>query len=583
MTIRVQYVTGTVPVGVTQHTLTAPTHFQALGSLSSAFILPAATMPTVGLGAVAGATQMRIWALNCDINSTTTILLNRANSSNPTEFAFWIIEYIGAPGGPNEFIMRAKRIFAFAPGSTTANSNSIADITNAARCVPFITGRHSDVNTNALRHFLAEARMHVSGGNNVIALTRVLTDNGEPTYVCYCVEFTGSNWTIQTGTASNWNSSSNKDITVTPISINKAWLHGYFVPGNRDTPAGQTWYAWMLDNDTLRTRAIEVGSQSTLRFWLISNSDVRFISRFYSFVDGVADITGGSAVAQSRDITIDTTPNNGTVITGWAGSSSTSTLEQPAGQWRISRSSATTAQIYRTRSLGSSEYVLQALVFPADEASLVLEPVTGVVTLTAPDVNGPVIRTPAPALLGVQGFGLFTEVTRTPAPAALQLTGNSVIPIAIYPGPATLSFENAALGDIPKTAVLDIPIPALDYEQKLNAPPTVTIGTVLTPDTGLVSLVALTHAATEGGNINARVPDTAVLTFTGQLAAVGLESTTTAGLPLVGLAPTVLLQEGIIEPGVGLMNSPGFEARPVGVFIPHQWIDVEPAPVVNWV
>jgi hypothetical protein len=578
VTIRVQYVSGVVASGVTQHVLSAGTHFQAISALSRAFILPATTMPTVGIGVAGGGAGPRTWALNCDISSTTTILLNRAEASNPTEFAFWIIEYIGPAGGPNEFIMRAKRIFAFVPGLLQTNSNPISDIVDVNRCVPFISGRHDTTNTNGLRYFIASARMWLSGGDNVMQLTRSLFENGDPTYVCYCVEFTGSNWGVQTFNATNWTANVNQDLAMTPITLGKAWLYSHFRGGDRDTPAGQTNFAWIVDQDTVRTRTVEVSVNSQARYWVISNADARFVVSVVNAVDSIIDVASGLDTAQ---VTIPAAPSNGTIITGWLGSSATTTLDNPASQWRISRTGTTTAEAFRTRSIGSTEYIIQVVSFPADDASLVIQPAPAVMTLTGAVPNGPVYVTPGVGLLVVSQLGPLSEVTRNPAPAQLSLLGRSVIAIAIYPATATLSFTPTP-PDLWTEKIIDIPVPALDYTQKLNAPPTVIIGTVLAPAPAALQVQALQHAATEGGDINIRSPATAIVSLSGTFSAIGAESTFPALLLASGLAPDLVASETLIEPGLGLLNAPGFEVRQVRIVIPYQWIDVEPAPVVPW-
>jgi hypothetical protein len=584
MTIRVQYVSGTVPDGVTQHVLTAPTHFQAIGSLSSAFILPATTYPTVGLGTEGGLSQTRCWALNCDINTTSQILLNRGNETGATDFAFWIIEYVGPAGGPNEFIMRGKRIFNFDPDSAeTTDSNPIFGITNVNRTVPFINGRHENANSSALRNFIASCSFVASGANWVAQLHRSLTTNGDPTYVVYAVEFTGSNWSVEPGFISFWLPNTNDDTAITPVTVGKAWLYGHFRAGDRDTPAGQTFYAWLQGTDTLRTRTIEVSNTSVFRYWVIGNSDIRFGVSVQNNVNGVVDIAAGGTGAQSQNLSIASAQDNGTVVTGWLGSSSTTTADQPSGCWRIRRVPNTPdlVEVYRSRSQGSTEYILQTVTFPTDAATTVtLTPQRGLLTLSGNVANGPVIREPATAQLFMRELGPFSEVFRTPGVGSIQLQGRQSATPA-FPGTALVSLSQLVpfLG---LTKIIEIPVPALDYDSKVNAPPTVIIGTILAPEPAALSVQALQHAATEGGDIATRVPGVAILSMVADLAILGLENTNPVALPLVGLEPEVIRVSAIAEPEAGLLNAPGFAAQPVGIFIPFQWIDVDPAPVVEW-
>jgi hypothetical protein len=581
---RVQYVSGTVPNGVTQYELLAPASFVPINALANAFIMPATTMPTVGIGAAGGSSQVRDWALNCDINSTTRILLNRGAGSGVCEFAFYIVEYIGVPGGPNEIVMRGKRIFPFNPDATlTADSNPISGITSLSRCVPFITGRHDGTGTAALRHFMAQAQVTSQGTDGVITLTRTLGTNGDPTYVCYCVEFTGSNWTVQTGAASNWTANTDKNTAITPVaSTLRSWVHGYYIPGNRDTPAGGTWFAWLSSLGNLRTRTIDVSSISSLRFWIIQNSDVRFSTSITNAVNGSNDWLGGGASPQSQTVTVPLMSAAGVAVTGWAGSSGNNTNQNPAGVWRLSALSSTQVQAYRTNSTGNTEYILQVLNLPADtEASFVVTPTVAALPLTGAIPNAPAFRTPAPAQLTLQSLPQPASVVREPTRALLTLFGYQPVTTAVFPATAQLSWVNGLISD-ERTKVIVIPMPDLTYTETPNNAPTVIVGGGVAPATAVLVLQSLTLVAGEGGNITIRSPAPATLSFAGQLGAVALESATTGLLLVEGLTPTLEGTELLIEPGCGALTLTAPPLDPRFVFIPYQWIDVEPAPVVDW-
>jgi hypothetical protein len=580
---RIQYVSGTVPSGVTQHELLAPASFQPIASLSSAFILPATTMPTVGFGSVGGSSQIRDWALNCDINSTTRILLNRGAANGATQFAFYIVEYIGLPGGANEFVMRGKRITVFNPDATlTADSNPIPGITSIPRCVPFITGRHDGTGTAALRHFMAEAQVTTQGSSGVIALTRRLGTNGDPTYVSYCVEFTGSNWTVQTVTASNWQANTNKNTTITPVaSLLRSWVHGYYVPGNRDTPAGGTWYAWLSSAGVLRSRTTEVSSISTARFWVIENADSRFGVIVSNAVNGVSDWPAGSS-PQSQLVSFAFLPSAGAVVTGWAGSSSTSTTENPAGVWRLQQFSSTQVQAHRVQAAGDTEYVLQVVLFPVDDATTVtVTPTVSSLALRGTAVNTPLTVIPAPAALRINQLGPFSSVVREPLLGLLTLFGRQPVTTVLFPAAAQLSWVNGLISQ-EREKIIVIPMPDLTYTETPNNAPTVIVGGGVAPGVATLTLMSLPQVSGEGGNIATRTPAPAGLSLSGQLGAVALESTTTGLLSVVGLAPTMEFTDTVIEPGCGALTLTTPLLDPRFVFIPYQWIDVEPAPVVDW-
>jgi hypothetical protein len=581
---RIQYVQGSIAAGVTQQALNAPDWFQQIGSLSSAFIVPATTVnQTVGISFQAGSTEMRDWCLNCDINTTTQILLNRATAVNQCEFAFYIVEYIGVPGGPNEFIMRGRRVVPFPVGADEVFSNPISDIVDLTRCVPFINGRHNTTITNGLRHFLADGFVTNNAGSNVIRLRRVLTSNGEPTYVCYCVEFTGTNWTVQHGFDFNFQQNQNKVTPLSPTVVaGKSWLYEHFTPGNRDTPAGQTHYSWISGGTQVRTRVTEVNTISSLRFWVISNIDPRFAVSTINVVDGAADLSP-TGTFQFRNIDVSPMQLNGTLVTGHLGATgANATTDNPASCWRVSRISTTQVQVYRVRSVGTSEYIIQSVMFPSDtETGIFVSPTRAQLSLLGRIPNAPVGRTPAPAQLLFSALPPFSTITRNPGTATLALAGLQPITTRLFPGVASLAFENGVISQ-EREKIIVIPMPDLTYTGTPNNPPTVTVGGGVAPGVATLTLSTLTHQATEGGNIAIRSPATSGLVFAGQFSVIGLEGALPGLAALAGLAPEIVGTETTIEPGVAALALVIAPFDPSFVAIPYQWIDVEPAPVVQW-
>jgi hypothetical protein len=205
-------------------------------------------------------------------------------------------------------------------------------------------------------------------------------------------------------------------------------------------------------------------------------------------------------------------------------------------------------------------------------------------TLSGATINTTPTRTPLTAQLVLSQLGPFSQAFRTPDTAALQLQGRQAQTHALFPGVASLAWVNGVIG-MQKTAVIQIPMPAIDYDDKINAPPTIIIGTIMQPEPALLTVGALQHAATAGGDIGFRSPAAAVLTFAGSISALALDTPDAdliSFLSLSGLEPTVIPQSITVYPESALMVAPGFAIAPVGVFIPFQWIDVDPAPVVDW-
>jgi hypothetical protein len=577
---RVQYITGSIESGQTQKTLTAPTNFLALGSLSNAFAIPATSLQTAGYGVTSDSSQMRDYAVNVNLHATDTIILTRGNDGSAASFAFWVIEYIGPSGGANEFIMRGKRTFTFADTALTADSNAITGITSVSRCVPFISGNHEDFSTSDLRYFMVEARVYTNGSDNVIGIQRTIGTNGEPTYICYCVEFTGSNWTIKSGVETSFSTSpTTRDVTLSPaVAPSHTWVYTQYAPANAGTPAGATHYAWIQDASTLRLRVPVAGSASRLRYYVIENPDID-VGRV-NVVDGTVDWSAGSS-PQAQSVAL-ITEEAGTFIAGHAGSSSTTVTDNPAGIWRFRRISGSEIEAVRLRSIGTSEYVVQAISLPADAVStLTIAPQTAVLSFIGKTVNGDYVLAPGVGLLNIIPFGPFSEVFRIPGTATLTLAGGSVIVIAVNPAQSALSLQGRA-PTLQALKVISPALPDLDYSEVNSTAPTIVLGTALNPATATLTLQSLQHAATEGGNIAFRSPAAASLTMSGLAYTFALINSTPAALSVVGLAPTITATHALLEPGVGALAMVQIQQSTDFIHIPFQWLNYDPAPVVAW-
>ncbi len=113
------------------------------------------------------------------------------------ETSIW--EYVGDPGGDNEFIVRGRYAVDL-NGSTNSVTQALTGVVNANDCIPFITGimnnaTSDDADSATIVAYLEDAStLRVQKGsqaNNVRAYIAV-------------VEFTGSNWTVLHGDSGNF-------------------------------------------------------------------------------------------------------------------------------------------------------------------------------------------------------------------------------------------------------------------------------------------------------------------------------------------------------------------------------------------
>lgn len=127
---------------------------------------------------------------------TLTYYRESASANENATFNTTIWEYIGAPGGANEFIVRERFAVDLNGGTYTVDQTISASITNKDNCIPFITGIMNDATTGdadsatAVAYLTSSTNLRVEKGGTNTPNVRV--------YITL-VEFTGSNWTVLHG------------------------------------------------------------------------------------------------------------------------------------------------------------------------------------------------------------------------------------------------------------------------------------------------------------------------------------------------------------------------------------------------
>ncbi|WP_456440262.1 choice-of-anchor D domain-containing protein, partial [Psychroserpens sp.] len=126
--------------------------------------------------------------------STLTYFRESGSIASNMRFNTSIWEYVGAPGGNNEMIVRGRYAVTL-NGTTNSVTQALSGISNANDCIPFITGimnntTNDDSDSGTAIAYLQDATtlrvLKGSNGNNVTVYITV-------------VEFTGSNWNVLHG------------------------------------------------------------------------------------------------------------------------------------------------------------------------------------------------------------------------------------------------------------------------------------------------------------------------------------------------------------------------------------------------
>ncbi|OEJ98688.1 hypothetical protein A8C32_05685 [Flavivirga aquatica] len=174
------------------------TSFTAVSSLNNAVALANNNRKTHGgSNGVTAAREGDDMAGARVLTATNTLTYFRESGSQAenTRFNTSIWEYTGSGGGANEMIVRGRYAVDLNGGTYTINQ-AISGITNADKCIPFITGIMNNSGTDdadsgtAIAYLTSSTNLRIEkGGTNVPDVRVYIT----------LVEFTGSNWTVLHG------------------------------------------------------------------------------------------------------------------------------------------------------------------------------------------------------------------------------------------------------------------------------------------------------------------------------------------------------------------------------------------------
>lgn len=132
-----------------------------------------------------------------------TVQVTRLSTSISTlvKVNFSTIEYIGALGGPNEFINRTQRTVLAGTSSTVSESNLTGyGIVDKDKVVPICQGLLCNVTSEKLYNTGFTARITGTNLSPTLEVVRGGLDAGDSVlYTFSVVEFTGSNWSVYHG------------------------------------------------------------------------------------------------------------------------------------------------------------------------------------------------------------------------------------------------------------------------------------------------------------------------------------------------------------------------------------------------
>lgn len=240
--------------------------------------------------------------------------VTRTNGSNATEIPFWCIEYIGAAGGVNEFIVRDVQTITFGVSGTTANGTAVAGVVDDDKIVTLVIG--NEVTLNA-EESLALSSWDV--GNQRPVITRG-SDNGgagdTDSVTVAVIEFTGSNWTVSDVTVTPSSNYATENASISIADVNKTFVF-------TEVAANGVPSASLVDYDV--QHVVEVTSTSNVAVGVLNSAQATEVSVRVILVESADEnaatewVTGSYTSDTSPTITASTvtTPHD-CILAHWA-------------------------------------------------------------------------------------------------------------------------------------------------------------------------------------------------------------------------------------------------------------------------
>ena len=324
--------------GATTATITAGVDYTAPADASKAFVRITATEignPFTGPTPINGASDD--WLTLVDISSiSTSVTFTRTDSTvdaNRRPRIYWeLIEYIGAPGGPNEFVVRGSGTTVINNAAATATTSTISGVVSDADIVPIITG--ANIATGSFSTAFHAAVAEWDSGADAITFRRGMT-----TYDCtigwVAVEFVGSAWSVQFKEHAVSAAGTTTATLDSAVTVDKAFMFiQKRIAGSRTFTNSISALVWLSGSNevSFSTDANFATNTITYRVWVVSNPNISVqrisdsqVTRSGEYTVSISAATPSSASVMEESSVYDRSTDFAAPINivGWRISSST--------------------------------------------------------------------------------------------------------------------------------------------------------------------------------------------------------------------------------------------------------------------
>ncbi len=319
---------GTANFSATSTTLRAGINYVAPASSTRAFVRITNTHHTGAGDSSTGGTQnaddTSVYIRNpASIGTLFTLQRPAAALATTTRVSWEIVEYIGAPGGDNEFVVRDAAAITYGTNAFSATGTAVTSVDDDNDVVVFITGQFNpDTGVAAYNAGQSTSRWLSASDQPVFQRGR----NATTSRISYAVvEFNGPNWKIQRASHTYTAAGTTETESITALnSLNRSFMHtqkrmataltgtdefghevwlssigavSFFLTSGATTPSGQTSVAWIIEN-TQTT----IGAMNVYRSDGFSNAGVEPLTVSVEIQTGVTleDLSNASIFTNSR-------------------------------------------------------------------------------------------------------------------------------------------------------------------------------------------------------------------------------------------------------------------------------------------
>lgn len=297
---RTQLVEAVIPSGSTQVSLTAPDDFEAVDPDHTITLISGVLQHAMGRTQEISQTPTETSAL-VELTDGSTLTVSRATAgSGSDEVWVLLVEYLGNTNGHNAFVVRDRRTQIWVSGQTSASYEPSVAVADVNDVVVFNSGARNAA--TGLQQYLSEQVTGSVDGSGNVSLARSGTIANVVT-AHQVVEFTGSNWSVQTGEASPAPDPGGTDVTIEDVGdVANAWV--YFTSRSSAGQLHELGHRVFLTSTTnLRVQEYATAvANKTVRWYVIANPlmQVQTTSADDQFTSDLTQtISGFSAVSDS--------------------------------------------------------------------------------------------------------------------------------------------------------------------------------------------------------------------------------------------------------------------------------------------